>query len=162
MKFTRRRGISQSLDLYMIIGVVLAASVAVAASISSLVSSAGQSSTLQLSASSLVGGSAPALSLTVKNVGTTALSSGTITIALDIAGAVGCTDSMSGSITWSGACTGTSAPITWTGTTSLASGAQVSFAVTFSGIVPTITSGSTYSVIVTLGGASTSAKLTAQ
>jgi len=161
MKIAKRSGISQSMDLFIIVAAVLAAGGVVTAAALGLINSATQSSTLQVTQSMLVGGGSPSLTLTVKNVGTTSIPSGTATISLNVAGATGCTDSTSGSTTWTGACTG-SAPITWTGTASLAPGGQLSFAVTFGGTAPTITSGTAYSVTVNLGSASTSTKLTAQ
>ncbi len=158
---SNRKAISQSMDLFIIIAAVLAVGGVVTAAVYGLANSAATSSTLQITQSVLVGGTSPSLTLVVKNTGTATIPSGIVTIALNVAGALGCTDSMTGSTTWSGACTG-SAPLAWTGTASLAPGTQMSFAVTFSGTVPTISSGSQYSVVVSLGSTSASLKLTAQ
>ena len=149
------------MDLFIIIAAVLAVGGIVTAAVYTLANSASSSSTLQVTESVLVGGSSPSLTLVVKNTGTATIPSGTATIALNLAGATGCTDSMTGSTTWSGACTG-AAPLTWTGTASLAPVAQMSFAVTFGGTVPTITSGAAYSVTANLGSVSASIKLTAE
>jgi hypothetical protein len=161
MKIARRSGISQSLDLFIIIAVVLACGGIVAAAATGLIGSASSSTTLQVVQSSLVGGTTPQLSLTIKNVGTQTITAASPVITLNILGATGATCPATGSTTWTGACTTTTAYVAWTGSSaSLAPGSQVSFGATLTGI--TITSGATYSVSIVYGTASLSVKLLAQ
>jgi hypothetical protein len=122
----RRPGISQSLDLFIIIGAVLAVGGVVASAATGLIGSATSTPSLQLLSYTLAGSNAcgtcggPAsLSLTMKNAG-----SSTVTIGSSFAVIVA-TNSMS--TTTSTACTTTgsapasyagSAPVSWTFSTS--------------------------------------------
>jgi hypothetical protein len=78
VKTTRRSGISQSLDLFIIIGAVLAVGGVVASTATGLIGSAAATPSLQLVQFSLVGSSRSpdSLILTLKNVGTSTVAIG--------------------------------------------------------------------------------------
>ena len=171
MKTTRRSGISQSMDLFIIIAVVLACGGIVAAAATGLIGSATSQSSLQVTQSTLVGGSTAVLTLQLKNVGTTTISlstGGTVTIAgitaLTAAATCGAPTVSQG--TWAaGTCALGATTISYsnTGTITLAPGAQLSFSATISGGTPQpILSGTTYPVTYVFGSVSNTVKLTAQ
>jgi hypothetical protein len=170
MKTTRRSGISQSLDLFIIIAVVLAAGGIVAAAASGLIGAATSQSTLQATESTLVGGPAAVLTLQLKNVGTSTISvsSGSVTIAgitaLTAAATCGA-PTVSAGIWGAGTCAvaATTIPYTNTGAITLAPGGQLSFSATITGGAPQpIVSGTTYPVTYIFGSVSNTLKLTAQ
>ncbi|MBI3841059.1 MAG: hypothetical protein HY297_03775 [Thaumarchaeota archaeon] len=115
MKINRRRsGISQSLDLFIIVGAVLAVGGVVASAATGLIGSATSTPTLQLTSYTLVGGSAGAsggtttLTVTLKNAGT-----GTVAVGTGFSIALG-TNTIT--TTASTSCTGTS-PTSYAGST---------------------------------------------
>jgi len=82
---TRRKAISQSIDLFIIIAAVLAVGGVVTASIYGLAGSASANSAIQVVQASAQGGGATAInsfSITVKNMGSTTISAGTLTVTL--------------------------------------------------------------------------------
>ncbi|QQG49009.1 MAG: hypothetical protein HY247_01450 [archaeon] len=117
MKITNRRsGISQSLDLFIIVGVVLAVGGIVASAATGLIGSATSTPSLQLTSFSLVGtvagtGGTSTLSLTLKNAGASTVSVGTgFTIAIG-------TNTITTTVSTS--CSGTS-PTSYAGSTAVA------------------------------------------
>lgn len=176
MKNIRRRAISQSMDLFIIVAAVLAAGGVVAASISGLIGSATANSTIEVTQASLTGnvsaGTLGAFSISIKNVGTTTISCTTTTCQIQFAGtATGLGAAITGLVATAGG--------TWTVPTSgvailspgssftLSPGSQISLS--FSSInLGTGGSGSPASgssITVTLpnwGTAGTSVKITAQ
>ena len=166
----RRKGISQSMDLFIIIAIVLACGGVVAAAATGLIGSATSQSTLQVTQSTLVGGNTAVATLQLKNVGTTTIniSTGTVTIAgiTALTTAATCAAPTASQGTWAaGTCAIGATSISYinTGTITLAPGAQLSFSATITGGAPQpIVSGTTYPVTYTFGAVSNTIKLTAQ
>jgi hypothetical protein len=159
-RFSTRRAISQSLDLFIIIAAVLAAGGVTSAAVLGMIGSGSSSSTLQVLQSTLVGGSPSTVSLTLKNVGTQTLSAASATLTLGVNGAPNATCVTTGSVTWTTSCT-TAVPMTWTSTVTLAPGAQVSFSATLVGTGPVIP-GNSYTATIQIGSDSLSVKLVAE
>ncbi len=115
MKISRRSGISQSLDLFIIIAAVLAVGGIVTATIFGLIGSATTNSSVQVVAVSLTGGtsttaSPAAFAVTIKNTGTSTITCSPSTCTLTFAG------TNTGSTTapaCSAPCTITSSPTGW-------------------------------------------------
>lgn len=157
------------MDLFIIVAVVLACGGVVAAAATGLIGSATSQSTLQVTQSTLVGGTTAVLTLQLKNVGTTtiSISTGTVTLAGITALTVGatCGAPTVSQGTWAGTCASGATAISYsnTGTIALAPGAQLSFSATITGGTPQpIVSGTTYPVTYTFGAVSNTIKLTAQ
>jgi len=158
----RRKAISQSLDLFIIIAAVLAVGGVTFAAATGLIGSSSQSATLTLSSSAIaVGTSGSSLALQLKDVGTQSLSgTATITI-LGVNGVAGATCTSTGSVTWTGSCTTTTSPVSFTASgVTLAPGAALSISSQVTGI--TFTSGSQYVITVSLAASSATFKVTAQ
>ena len=157
------------MDLFIIIAIVLACGGVVAAAATGLIGSATSQSTVQVTQSTLVGGTTAVLTLQVKNVGTTTIniSTGTVTIAgiTALTTAATCSAPTVSQGTWAGLCGLGATQISYsnTGTITLAPGAQLSFSATITGGAPQpIVSGTTYPVTYTFGAVSNTIKLTAQ
>ena len=168
---THRKAISQSMDLFIIIAVVLACGGIVAAAATGLIGSATSQSSLQVTQSTLVGGTTAVVTLQLKNVGTTTISlstGGTVTIAgiTTLTAAATCGAPTVSQGTWgAGTCALGATTISYsnTGTITLAPGAQLSFSATISAGTPQpIVSGTTYPVTFVFGSVSNTVKLTAQ
>ena len=138
MKIRRRNGISQSMDLFIIIAAVLGVGGVVTASIYNLVSSATADTSIAIVGASLrAGGAAPAsVAVTVKNNGGSPIACTGSACQVVIAGTSVVTPSCTGTCLVSGgtliwALNSTSGPLTFTatGASPLAPGAETSFVV---------------------------------
>lgn len=114
MKISRRSGISQSLDLFIIIAAVLAVGGIVTATIFGLIGSATTNSSVQVVAVSLTGGtsataSPAAFAITIKNTGTSTITCTPSTCTVTFAG----TNTGSTAASCSAPCTITSSPSGW-------------------------------------------------
>jgi hypothetical protein len=159
----RRTAISQSIDLFIIIAAVLAVGGVVTATIYGLAGSASSNSAIQVVQASAAGGGATSInsfSITVKNMGSTTITSSAVTAILggSVQPATPKTlpaptcSSGSGSL---GGSAGNPVQVICSGVT-LAPGAQVAISVgPISGLTTGWTSGTTYQVTVTFGTAQT-------
>ena len=137
MKISKRSGISQSMDLFIIIAAVLGVGGVVSASVYNLVNSATANTSISIVGVTLKAGptSPTALSVSVKNNGGSPITCSGSACRVVIAGTSvttpSCTGSClisGGSLTW--ALNSTTGPLTFTatGTSALAPGAETSFA----------------------------------
>jgi hypothetical protein len=157
----KRSAISQSIDLFIIIAAVLAVGGVVTATIYGLAGSASSNSAIQVVQASAQGGGATSInsfSITVKNMGSTTISSGTMTVTLGgskqpstpVATPAPTCSSGTGSL---GGSAGNPVQVICSSVT-LAPGAQVAISVgPVSGLTTGWTPGTTYQVTVTFGSA---------
>jgi hypothetical protein len=138
MKISKRSGISQSMDLFIIIAAVLGVGGVVSASIYSLVESATSNTSISIVGASLRAGptSPTAVSVTVKNNGGSPITCSSSACQVVIAGTTVSSPACAGSCLVSGgtlswALNTASGPLTFTatGASALAPGAETSFVV---------------------------------
>jgi hypothetical protein len=167
----KRKGISQSMDLFIIIAAVLGIGGVVTASVYGLIGASSTNSSVLIVQGSVQGsatsGTITSFTITVKNSGSATVAGGTMTITLGGSKqpatpvTVPAPSGSTGTWTTGGAA---SSPVALTGTSvTLAPGQQVAVSLgTISGLTTGYTTGTPYTITVTYGSAQTSITLTAQ
>lgn len=157
---SKRSGISQSLDLFIIVGAVLAVGGVVTSSVYGLVNGNSQSTAIQITSISATGAAATAstgvsaFSVTVKNIGSSAISGSLVVTLSGTSGKAGATAASPTAVATTGSSTGsfvvgalTTSPVTLTGTVTLQPGGQLAVSVGLIGL----TGGSTGTGALTTG-----------